>query len=92
MTMTKANLIAALAEKTGSQQIQARACLDALEDILTGELLHSGEIPLPGLGRLVVVERAARTGRNPKTGEAIQIPAAKAVKFKIFKGLKDLLN
>jgi DNA-binding protein HU-beta len=90
--MTKAELIALLAEKSGDPQPRARLYLETLEGIYENALRQDGEALLPGLGKLVVVERAARVGRNPKTGEAIQVPPMKVVKFKAIKGLREMLN
>ena len=71
---------------------QIAGILDALADVVIGEMsVEDGEIPLPGLGKLKADVRAARTGRNPATGAAIEIPARNIVKFSASKVLKDAL-
>ncbi|MDR1945679.1 MAG: HU family DNA-binding protein [Desulfovibrio sp.] len=94
--MTKAELITIMVEKDGKDGGVSKAhmgsILDVLGDVIAGELLRGGDITLPGLGKLCTVERAARTGRNPKTGASIQVPAKKTVKFKAGKELKEKLN
>jgi len=85
--MTKAQIIAAVAEKTDISKAQAKAALEAL-----AELAYAGAadgFTIPGIGKLVVVDRAARKGRNPATGEVIQIPAKRVLKFRIAKAAKD---
>lgn len=80
--MNKAELIAALAQTTGLPQTATRDIIDALTLRCAESLRSTGEIALPGIGKLSLVTRAARTGRNVRTGEPIQIPEKKAVKFK----------
>jgi DNA-binding protein HU-beta len=87
MAMTKTQIIAAIAEKAEITKAQAEAALDTLVD-----LAYKGAqegFTIPGLGKLIKVDRAARTGRNPATGEAIQIAAKKVLKFRIAKAAKD---
>jgi DNA-binding protein HU-beta len=67
------------------------ALLDALGDVATERLKAGDDVSLPGLGKLAVKTKAARTGRNPKTGEAIQIPAKRVPDFSSAKALKDAL-
>lgn len=69
-----------------------KAILRTLGEVVGAELDNGGTVNLPGLGTLSVKERAARTGRNPKTGEEIEIPAKRVVKFSPAKNLRDLLN
>jgi DNA-binding protein HU-beta len=69
----------------------ARQMLECLSGVAVGEVKKNGVFVLPGLGRLVRVERKARTGRNPATGEAIKIPAKKVVKFRVAKAAKDAI-
>lgn len=69
----------------------AEAWLDAVCDVIAAELAEGGEVVLPGLGKLKAGSKAARTGRNPKTGEAIEIPAKTVVKFVPAKAFKDAL-
>ncbi|AGW12812.1 HU family DNA-binding protein [Megalodesulfovibrio gigas] len=91
--MTKAELIDAIALSTGDLNKAAIGqVLDTLAKV-AGEALARGEdVPLPGIGKLEVRERAARTGRNPKTGEALEIAAHKAVGFKPSGTLKGAVN
>lgn len=90
--MTKVELTKLYAEATGLPATQAKDDLDKLGDIMTAELLGSGEVPLPGIGKLGVKSVAARTARNPKTGEAIVVPARKKVFLRVGKELKESLN
>ncbi len=88
--MTKAEMIKALQEKTGLQtRAQAETAYDALLGLLTGALKNDGSITLQGFGGFKVVNRAARKGRNPRTGQEIAIPASKNVKFTPSKKLKE---
>ncbi len=87
MAMTKTQVYAALAERTGMQKKDVREVMDQLAELAYEEA--SDGFPLPGLGKLVLVNRAARMGRNPATGEQIQIPAKKAVKFRVSKACKE---
>jgi DNA-binding protein HU-beta len=85
--MTKAQIIAEVAEKTEISKAQAKAALEAL-----AELAYAGAadgFTIPGIGKLIIVDRAARKGRNPATGEEIQIPAKRVLKFRIAKAAKD---
>ena len=85
--MTKSQIIAAVAEKADISKAQAK---DALEGL--AELAYAGAadgFTIPGLGKLVKVDRAARMGRNPATGETIQIPAKTVVKFRVAKVCKE---
>ena len=84
---TKTEIIAELAETAGVEKKQAAAMLETLVTMAYREA--SDGFVIPGLGKLVKVERAARTGRNPGTGETIQIPAKTVLKFKIAKAAKD---
>lgn len=86
---TVSELISALAEKTGTTKVQAKAFLDAHAELVTDELKASGSVNLPGIGKLKLGERAERQGRNPSTGETITIKAAKTVKFSGGKSFKD---
>ena len=88
--MTKTELIDMLAERTRSDKKAAKDFLDALTSLVEDEIRKGGEIPLKGLGKFRVQHRQARTGRNPQTGEEIQIPAKTVVKFALAKSLKDL--
>ncbi|WP_372808801.1 HU family DNA-binding protein [Pontiella sp.] len=85
--MTKSQIIAAVAEKADISKTQAKDALEALA-ALAYEGAADG-FTIPGIGKLVKVERAARSGRNPATGETIQIPAKTVLKFRIAKAAKD---
>ncbi len=85
--MTKTQIISALADEMGVSKKQAAAGLAKLTDLAYREAKNG--FTLPGLGKLVLVDRKARMGRNPKTGEAIQIPAKRVVKFRVAKAAKE---
>ncbi|WP_457634718.1 HU family DNA-binding protein [Persephonella sp.] len=90
--MTKAELIAKVSTQAGVSKASAERCINAFVDALS-EALEKGErVALPGLGVFSVKERAARTGRNPRTGEVVQIPAKKVVKFSPAKTLQAKVN
>jgi len=86
---SKSEIVAELAETVGVEKKQAAAMLEALASMAVREAAVGFQIP--GLGKLVKVERAARMGRNPATGAAIQIPAKTVLKFKIAKAAKDAI-
>ena len=90
--MNKAELIAAMSEKTELSRKDAEKALKAFTDVVTEELKKGEKIQLVGFGTFEVSERAARTGRNPQSGEEMVIPASKAPKFKAGKALKDLIT
>jgi len=90
--MNKAELIAAIADRTGLSRKDAEKSLKAFTDVVADELKKGGKVQLVGFGTFEVTERAAREGRNPQTKEAMSIPASKAPKFKAGKALKDSLN
>ena len=90
--MTKSELIKQIAERAELTQAKAAEALQAFEAVVTDELSKGGEIALTGFGTFKVTERAERTGRNPKTGEAITIAAAKVPTFKAGKALKEAVN
>ena len=85
-------LTGALAERTGTTKVQAKAFLEAHAQLLIEELKQSGSVQLAGIGKLKMGERAERQGRNPATGEAMTIKAAKTVKFSGGKSFKDNFN
>ena len=91
-TMTKMELVSAMADKTGLSKKDAEAALKAFTDVVAEELKKGEKIQLVGFGTFEVSERAARTGRNPQTGKEMTIPASKAPKFKAGKALKDSVN
>ncbi len=80
--MNKAELIEAIASKADLTKADAKKALDAFIDTTSGSLKKGDRVALVGFGSFSVAKRAARTGRNPKTGQEMQIPAKKVVKFK----------
>ncbi len=90
--MTKAQLVAALADATASDKKSAAASLDALIAIITKEVGGGGAVTLPGIGKIYCRERPERMVRNPATNEQIKKPADKVVKMVIAKALKDSVN
>jgi DNA-binding protein HU-beta len=87
--LTKTQLVRQMAEKVGVTNKQAAAFLETLADTAIKETKKGGVFVLPGLGRLKKVQRKARIGRNPQTGEAIKIPAKTTAKFYLAKAVKD---
>jgi len=90
--MTRTELIEAIAQESGTDKQQAKGFLEGFTRVIENEMRKEGDVPLAGLGKFRVVKRNARTGRNPATGEAIQIPAKTAVKFTVAKALKDIIK
>ncbi len=90
--MTKAQLVAAIAEATGSDKKSAGAALDALTAIITKEVAAGGAVTLPGVGKIYCRARPERMVRNPATGETIKKESDKVVKITIAKALKDSVN
>lgn len=90
--MNKTELVAAVAEKTGLSKKDAEKAVKAFTDVVSDELVKGEKIQLVGFGTFEVTERAAREGRNPKTGEPMAIAASKTPKFKAGKALRDTVN
>ena len=90
--MNRTELIDAIARETDVDKAKAKAFLEGFTRIVEGEMKKEGEVPLAGLGKFKVNKRNARTGRNPATGETIQIPAKTVVKFTVAKALKELIK
>ena len=90
--MNKSELIQAVAEKAGMTQKDASACLDATIETITETMVKGDKVQLVGFGSFETKKRAGRTGRNPKTKETIQIPAATVPVFKAGKALKDAVK
>lgn len=90
--MNKGQLIDSIATTAELSNKQATAALDAILSTITNELKTGSNVALMGFGSFSVNERAARTGRNPQTGDVIQIAAAKVPAFKAGKALKDSIN
>ncbi len=89
--MTQSQVVKELAETTGVASKTAKHFVTAFADMAVRETKKSGMFVIPGIGRLVRVERKARMGRNPATGAAIKIPAKKVVKFRVAKAVKDAI-
>ena len=90
--MNKNDLVAAVADSTGLSKADSGKAVDAVFDSITDVLKGGGDVRLVGFGTFNVAARAASEGRNPRTGEKIQIPASNQPKFKAGKGLKDAVN
>jgi len=90
--MNKTQLTAKLAEKTGVTKTQASQAINGVIDIINEQLKDGGRVILTGFGSFSVAERAPRTGRNPQTGDVINIPAGRFPKFKAGKNLKDIVS
>ena len=87
--MTQSEVINHFAEKFGLKRAQVKELFEELANLAGSEVKSSGEFVLPGFGKMVKSERKAREGRNPATGETIQIPAKTTLKFRVGKGMKD---
>ncbi|MFA6391295.1 MAG: HU family DNA-binding protein [Patescibacteria group bacterium] len=90
-SMTKSQFIGALVEKTGLQKKEVVSFMDNLNELVYKECKSNGEITLPGLGKMIKKHREARMGRNPATGESIQIKAKTVLKFRVAKAAKDAI-
>lgn len=90
--MNKNDLISQVADDAGLSKADATKAVDAVLDNVAGALGKGGEVRLVGFGTFSVSHRKATTGRNPRTGEAIQIKASNQPKFKAGKALKDAVN
>jgi DNA-binding protein HU-beta len=89
--MTQSQIVRALAEKCEVSNKVSRQLVDQLSETALHEVKKNGLFVIPGLGRLVRVDRKARIGRNPATGETINIPAKKVVRFRVAKAAKDAI-
>ncbi len=87
--MTKSQMLSALADKLGVSKKDAGQFVEGFTDMVISEVKKSGEFTIPGIGKLVKQKRKARVGRNPATGETINIPAKTVVKFRVAKAAKD---
>lgn len=87
--MTKSQLMQTLADASDMSKKDVMTLWDSLTTLVYKEVKGTGEVTLPGLGKLVKKHRAARMGRNPMSGEQIQIPAKTVVKFRVAKAAKD---
>lgn len=90
--MNKGDLAAAVADKTGLSKASANQAVEAVFNVISDSLRTGEEVRVLGFGNFVVSKRAASTGRNPQTGQPMQIKASNQAKFKPGKGLKDALN
>ena len=90
--MNKAELVSAIAEKTGQSQSVVGDVLGAFESVVTSQVASGSKVQIPGFLSFEKAERAARTGRNPSTGEEMQIPAATVPKVKVGKSFKDAVG
>ncbi len=90
--MTKGDIVDSIAEETGLSKADAERAVNAFTGAVTSALKGGDSVSIVGFGTFSVSARAARTGRNPRTGEAIQIKASNAPKFKAGKGLKEAVN
>lgn len=88
----KADIVNTMAEKAGITKKEAGSAYEALVDYVTKNVSKGDRVAVPGLGSFTVSQRKARTGRNPRTNEAIKIPASKNVRFKAGKDLRDSVN
>ncbi len=90
--MNKNDLVAAVSAGTGLSKSDSANAVDSMLDAIAGALKSGGEVRLVGFGTFSVAQRRASEGRNPRTGEKIQIPASKQPKFKAGKALKEAVN
>ena len=90
--MNKYDLVTAVADNAGLSKADAAKAVDGVFDSITGALRGGGEVRVVGFGTFSIANRKATTGRNPRTGESIQIPASRQPKFKAGKGLKTAVN
>jgi DNA-binding protein HU-beta len=90
--VNKNDLVAVVADKTGLSKADSTSAVDCVFDSITEALTGGQEVRLVGFGTFSVSQRRASEGRNPRTGERIQIPASKQPKFKAGKALKDSVN
>ena len=87
--MSQAEVLNHFAQKFDIKRAQVKEFFEELASLAGSEVKRNGEFQLPGFGKLVKAERKAREGRNPATGETIQIPAKTTLKFRVGKGMKD---
>ena len=90
--MNKASMVDAVHQKLGGTKVQAEEIVDMLVDSIVMTLKRGGEVSIAGLGIFSTKTRAARQARNPRTGEAISVPAMKVPKFRAAKGLKEAVK
>ncbi len=90
--MTKADLVSRIKDAASLSAVESTAFCNAFLDVVTAELAAGNEVPLPGFGKFGVKARPARKGRNPRTGEPMDIPARRTVRFTPTKALRDALK
>ena len=90
--MNKNDLVSAVAGSTGMSKADSAKAVEGVFDAISRALSSGGDVRIVGFGTFSVANRKATTGRNPRTGQAIQIPASKQPKFKAGKGLKEAVN
>ncbi len=89
--MTKSEILQGLADKLGKTRKEVSDFMDALVEMAYQVTKKDGEFTIPGLGKLIKKNRLARMGRNPATGQQIQIPAKTVIKFRVLKAAKDAI-
>jgi DNA-binding protein HU-beta len=87
--MSQSEVVNHFAERFELKRAQVKEIFEELSTLASSEVRENGEFVLPGFGKLVLSERKAREGRNPQTGESIQIPAKTTLKFRLSKSMKD---
>ncbi len=87
--MSQSEVVNHFAERFELKRAQVKEIFEELSNLASREVKESGEFALPGFGKLVLSERKAREGRNPQTGDTIQIPAKTTLKFRLSKSMKD---
>lgn len=90
--MNKAGIVEAIQQVLGGTRVQAEQVMDTVIDSIVNTLKKGEEVSISGLGIFVAKQRAARTARNPRTGESIQVKAMKVPKFRAAKALKDAVK
>ncbi len=90
--MNKTDMVTKLAEKNGMTKADAQKALNSLIEIISDEIKDGGRVALTGFGTFSIAERKPRTGRNPQTGQPIDIPARRVARFKAGKLLKDAVG
>ncbi|MCI8513403.1 MAG: HU family DNA-binding protein [Lachnospiraceae bacterium] len=90
--MNKTEFVAAVAEQAGLSKKDAEAAVKAFTDVVAAEMVKGEKVQLVGFGTFEVADREARMGRNPKSGEPMEIAASRMPKFKAGKALKDMVN
>ncbi|HVF58028.1 MAG TPA: HU family DNA-binding protein [Pyrinomonadaceae bacterium] len=87
--MSQSEVLNHFADRFELKRVQVKEIFEELATLASREVKENGEFSLPGFGKLVLSERKAREGRNPQTGDTIQIPAKTTLKFRVSKGMKD---